>query len=241
MACSCDDGCDKRGSNCCSRKRIIVLDAHDDRYECVWSLVAANKQAYCDYRGYELRVERFDKLLDRSAHWGRVKAIAKHLSDCDWLFYLDTDVLFTNFEKRLEDYLIDDFDCVVGRMPTAGHVSTSGILIRNCAWSFELLETWWGDPGVEWFSRSDTSRGGGKFYDQSGFHKLLDIRSEFMGRVMVLPQSDKNWNNESWSWVEGDWLLHVPGEGAPEVVSGKLHLLGEALKNNCVLSNYNNY
>jgi hypothetical protein len=197
----------------------------------VWDLVSWNRAEYCFQRGYELRVDRFGKFVDRSAHWGRVLAIKKNLRDCDWLFYLDTDVLVTNLGCCVEDYLGDDFDCVVGRMPTAGHVSTSGLLIRNCDWSFLMLDRWWDDPVTEWFNNSDTSRGGGKFYDQSGFHKLLDTQPEFMSRVRVLPQSVKNWNNEAWSWREGDWLLHVPGEGAPEVVSGKLSLLSGALKN----------
>jgi hypothetical protein len=232
MACDCAVDCEKRNTvNCCSRKRIIVLDAHDARYECVWSIVAANKAAYCAERKYELRVERFGAFSDRSAHWGRVKAIQKHLKDCDWLFYLDTDVLFTNFSFGVESYVSEHCDCVVGRMPTAGHVSTSGILLRNCAWSFELLDRWWADPVLMWFSESGTTCGGGKFYDQSGFHKLLDTCPEFVKRVRVLPRGDKNWNNEAGSWKHGDWLLHVPGEGAPETVAGKLRLLGEAVKN----------
>lgn len=209
---------------------VIVLDSHDSRYEVVWGLVSHNRAEYCFQRGYELRVERFGAFADRSAHWGRVRAIQNNLKDCDWLFYLDTDVLVTNFERRVEDYITSDFDCVIGRMPTAGHVSTSGILLKNCAWSFEMLDRWWVDPITTWLNDSDTSRGGGKFFDQSGFHKLLDSCPEFMKRVRVLPQSDKNWNNESWSWSQGDWLLHVPGEGAPESVGGKLRALGSFLK-----------
>jgi hypothetical protein len=189
--------------------------------------VAENRELYCQQRGYELVVERFGAFSDRTAHWGPIRSIKKHLANCDWLFYLDTDLVVTNFNCCAEDYIDESFNCVIGRMPTAKHVSTSGFLLKNCAWSFELLERWWADPCVEWLSDSDTSRGGGLFWDQSGFHKLLDTCPEFMKSVKVLPCGSKAWNNENWSWSLGDWVFHTPGVD----MRGKLRLLGEAVNN----------
>ena len=193
--------------------RIAILNADDANYDDLWVATRRNKYEYCLRHGYELVHERFVS-SDRTGHWGRVKAIEKHLPFFDYIFYLDTDIVITNPNIRIEEYLDDAYDCVVGVMPTAKHVSTSGAVIRNCQWSFEMLTRWWDTHVDHYESSSKTTNRGGLYFDQSGFHKMLDECDWVRERVKVL--WEKGFNNENWSWQKGDFCLHVPGASHKE-------------------------
>ena len=195
------------------KQKIIVLNVQNDDYRHIFELTEHNKRSYCERHGYEFRVEWLSRDMPRRPHWGRIDVIRKNLPDCDWLFYLDTDIIITNPLFRVESYIDESFDQIVGRMPTAQHASTSGILLRNCEWSYRMLDCWQSPENAVdyWYSDSDCTRGGGPFVDQSGWHKMYDTVEWVRERTKILPVGQKNFNNESWTWQPGDWLLHVPG------------------------------
>jgi hypothetical protein len=183
---------------------IVLFDCYNVGYD-VAIVCQPNKELYCAKHGYVFRSFTFS-LGERTVHWGRVKGISAVLPEFDWLLYLDCDTVITNSAIRIEDFIDQDFDLMIGRMPSSLHLSTSGLLLRNCEWSFRMLDCWWQTHVDEYHSDSDTTRGGGRFFDQSGFHKMYDDNHWVRSRTKILP--GKNFNNEAWTWEKSDFLLH---------------------------------
>jgi hypothetical protein len=141
---------------------------------------------YCDTYGYEYVLERLsspDTLSlrdrERGLHWLKVPLMRKHLSNCDFLLYLDADCVFYNHLFRIEEELLPlmfygnsiqhdkpcqdktgneysmlfAVDVLNETIRPATTIMNSGVcLVRNNETSRRILERWDGAtdvPGLE--------------------------------------------------------------------------------------------
>jgi hypothetical protein len=122
-----------------------------------------------------------------------------------------------DLDLKIEQYIDENYNLIIGRMPEEEHISTSAILIKNCDWSYQLLDDWYGleefidkpyKPSPE-EDHGATNGNGGKYFDQSGFHYLYDHYPQYREQTQVVPV---RWmNNKGHYFQEGDFLVHFPG------------------------------
>jgi hypothetical protein len=180
---------------------IGLLEAHNSNYQAVADLCVPSKISYCKRHGYEFVQYSFGELPDkRTPHWGRILAIQASLSRFDWLLYLDTDTVITNPLIRIEPFLDEKCNVVVGLMPAIydgrpKHISTSAILIKNCEWVYNyLLPKWFAqkqfinNPYLPTKSRGAILDGlGGRWFEQSAYQYLYDTDDAVYSLTKVMP------------------------------------------------------
>ena len=126
------------------KSRIAIIGAHDDKYDSIGKWAHLNKASYAQKHGYDffLYTESLDPT--RLGYWHKIIAIKNHLKDYDWIFWLDSDALIINFDIRLENLIDEEFDFITTRDNSNPDCINSGqFLIKNCDWSFNLLNSWY--------------------------------------------------------------------------------------------------
>ena len=128
-----------------------------------------NKEAYCKYRGYDFYGSKENLAAPRHPQWNKFNLCLKYISDYDWIFWSDTDAVITDFEKKLEDFIIpgkEAFFCQGGRFSPG--LNSGHFLLKNTQWvKDKLLEAQ--DPEVERMLRAEKS----PFMDQGAFRKVF--------------------------------------------------------------------
>jgi len=139
-----------------------------------------NFRRYADRQGYRF----FDAsaLIDptRPPAWSKILAVQNLLKlrskegerACDWVFWLDADILIMNSTIRLESLLPGSstgIDLVVthDRKFTA---NSGAWMVRNSEWSLRFLDEWWDMKG--WVRRPGLSLSG----DNAAFGHVIDGR-----------------------------------------------------------------
>lgn len=88
---------------------------------------------------------------DREAHYSKFLVVYQHLREnptTDWVFFVDCDAFFTNFDFTVHDLIATYADPTTeeGRSVNfivaedTGGINTGVFLVRNTAWSFEYLQ-----------------------------------------------------------------------------------------------------
>jgi hypothetical protein len=105
----------------------------------------ASKRAYCARHGYTF-LEGGEDVWDRKKPipWSKINFILKYLDDYDILFWTDGDVILTNPDKRLEDFLVplmtEGKDMVWCR-DACGNLNNGNVLFRGkSAWCRDFLQ-----------------------------------------------------------------------------------------------------
>jgi hypothetical protein len=199
---------------------IGLLDAHDQTYAEVAKLCRNSKIKYCKIHKYEFVEHIFDKIPDRTSHWGRILAIKANLNKFDWLLYLDTDTIITNFKVKIEEYIDTPYDIIVGRMPkfltgVPSHLSTSAILIRNSPWVYDFLDLWYAqnefiDAPYHASNKKDrgaTLGGGGMWFEQSAYQYLYDTNDDCYAHTCLM--HDDWFNSREVNHTCNDFLIHI--------------------------------
>ncbi len=98
---------------------------------------------YCNRFGYEFIPNHGSKgeifKHKKGYWWGKLYLVEKHLTDCDYLLWIDTDCICINFEKRIEDLLTSDFDVLF----TKEEVPESGVMLfKNSEWTKSFIDYW---------------------------------------------------------------------------------------------------
>jgi len=200
--------------------KIAVLDTHEQSYNQIAKLTLHSKIKYCEKYNYTFIHEVFNitELKDYFPTWGRVLKIQKYLPNFDYLLYLDTDTIITNYQIPIENYLQP---CLAvshipnGQTGQPAHLSTSAMLFKNCPWSFQMLEYWWTlkqfnhQPYKSPPNKIAAFPEGGKFYEQSAFHYLYD-HTDFADNITIMPHC---WlNKREVNYKKNDHLIHFAGQ-----------------------------
>lgn len=192
-----------------------------------------NHRAYAQKHGY--RILDASSLIDtsRPPAWSKIKAVQQLLQDdqhCDWVFWLDADMVVMNSSVSVESFLPDltdepsmDLLVTYDRRLTA---NSGSWLIRNTPWSMEFLERWWElktwvrSPGLS-LSGDNAAFGHlvGEIWVSDQAHHIQKVpRCTFNSFAVFLPEgtdtshSDKEewWMSENF-YHKGDFVAHASG------------------------------
>ncbi|CAE7253570.1 MNN10 [Symbiodinium pilosum] len=127
-------------------------------------LSVPNHEAYAQRHGYRYVVHRENALPDREAHYSKMYVVYQRLTGQrahwafdanrpedappDWIFFIDCDAFFTDFETSVSDLINTYAQPVPGSVDFAhflvaedpGGINTGVFMVRNSAWSLRFLE-----------------------------------------------------------------------------------------------------
>ncbi|MED6114190.1 Galactomannan galactosyltransferase 1 [Stylosanthes scabra] len=111
-----------------------------------------NKVDYCRRHGYDIYYNNallHPKMFDCWAKYPLVKAAMLAHPEAEWIYWVDSDALFTDMDFKLPLERYKDHNLVVHGWPHAIYEERSwtglnaGVfLIRNCQWSLDFMEVW---------------------------------------------------------------------------------------------------
>jgi hypothetical protein len=160
-----------------------------------------NHRIYADLHGFDCRYDRGPIGHLPHSHFLKIEACQRVLPYYEWIFWVDDDAFFMQFDVNLLTFLngaAKDTIFVACKSPinlTGGwtHLSAGQWFLKNDPRSFELLESWKTcDRGVvaEWFdtSKYGLSTGG----DQDVLVYLLETDPRFKGLSELQPHTTFN-------------------------------------------------
>lgn len=94
------------------KARIALVSLCDNGYSEMADISFPNFKAYCDIHGYDFisYKEPIDKT--RSAHWSKINAVLENIENYDWIWWLDTDALIMDKNKKLEEIIDDNYSMI---------------------------------------------------------------------------------------------------------------------------------
>jgi len=111
---------------------------------------------WCLRHGYDLTVitaPRIEHTINRCGGkreppWPKVQEIIDHLPGCDWLVWLDSDIIIRNPEFTLNKLLNTDKDFVLAQFPTltglepGGEICIGSMALKNTPATMKFLQEW---------------------------------------------------------------------------------------------------
>lgn len=155
-----------------------------------------NKVDYSRIHGYDIFYNNALLHPKMFAYWAKypvVKAAMMAHPEAEWIWWVDSDALFTDMDFKLPLKRYKDHNLVVHGWPHLIHEKRSwtglnaGVfLIRNCQWSLDFMEAWAGmgpqSPDYEEWGKTLRSTFKDKFFpesdDQTGLAYLIAIEKE---------------------------------------------------------------
>ena len=194
----------------------VLATMHESSYSDLAAVTCdKNKVPYCERHGYELAVKTdewsdviyFDKiqyLID----------ILENNPDVKWIWWLDCDALITNFNKKIEDYVDDNYHIIIS-------TDVNGI---NCG-SFFVKNS---PQALEWLHMilDHKERYKIKKWDNPEQTPMIMTYIKYRDWIKLVPQKEINSYNYALlyptldnhdmlgvvgEWEPGDWVLHWPG------------------------------
>ena len=194
----------------------VLATMHDQGYRALSEVTFDNnKVPYCELHDYELAAKTdgwgdviyFDKiqyLID----------ILENNPEVKWVWWLDTDALITNFTKKIEDYVDDQYHIIIS-------TDVNGI---NCG-SFFVKNS---PEGIEWLKMilDHKERYKIKKWDNPEQTPMIMTYIKYRDWIKLVPQKEINSYNYALlyptlsnkdmlgvvgEWEPGDWILHWPG------------------------------
>lgn len=199
---------------------IVLATMHDAGYAALASVTYDNnKVPYCEKHGYELAAKTdgwtdivyFDKiqyLID----------ILENNTEVSWIWWLDSDALITNFTKKIEDIIDDNYHLIF--TTDVNGINCGSFFVKNSPeainWlkmilSFkELYRTKkWDNPEQTPMILTYI-----RYRDIIKLHPQRDFNS--YNYALLYPGiSDIDMLHTSGEWQPGDWVLHWPGISNP--------------------------
>lgn len=149
----------------------------------------------------------FDE-VKRELQWAKIPLIQKHLKDWDWIVWLDGDILITNQDRKIEDFinLIHPGKFLFIGRDFQG-LNSGVFFIRNCPLAHEFVEDVWNFKG---FDRQ-------LFHEQTAMDQLI-CTPKYNSGVQVIPHQFINIINAydyrmdpNIHWLPGDFCIHFAG------------------------------
>jgi len=122
--------------------KICIVTLYTDEIAEYGKLGASNKASYAARHGYGFFAYTSPLDTRRAPAYSKLPAIGAHLREHDWVFWTDADSLVMNSATRLESIIQRgaDKDMILTWEAGAAPINTGQWLIRNTAWSAEVLE-----------------------------------------------------------------------------------------------------
>jgi len=179
------------------------------------------KQVHLCTKSQEMHAARhgYDRITDesiwdrsRAPMWSKIPLLQKYLSEYDYLVWMDGDVLITNQETRLEEFIeiLGDKMLLVGR--DFQGLNNGVFIIRNCPLAFDFLKDVW--TKVEYAHVL--------FHEQSAMDEFMKTEKYKKSFVLITHKYINILNafdyrvDQKVHWVPGDFCIHFAGIHQPE-------------------------
>jgi hypothetical protein len=117
---------------------MIALVSHGDDGMRDWkALTFPNKQAYCYEHGYDCILSH-DSYTHRPPAWYKIPLLLSEMQGRDWLFWSDPDSVIVDTGRKLEEFISDDYDFIVGQH--RGTINTGQFFVKNSKVGRMILE-----------------------------------------------------------------------------------------------------
>lgn len=194
---------------------IVLATMHDLRYAPLATITYDNnKVPYCERHGYELTAKTdgwsdivyFDKiqyLID----------ILENNPEVTWVWWLDCDALITNFTKRIEDVIDDNYHLIF--TTDVNGLNCGSFFVKNSPEAIDWLKMILGWKDLYRTKKWDNPEQTPmiltyiKYRDIIKLHPQRDFNSYSYGMYPGI--SDIDHLHTSGEWQPGDWVLHWPG------------------------------
>ena len=214
-----------------------------DTYKNTVSLATNSKKEYCEKHNYTFIIGDeciYDK--NRPIAWSKIKLIQKYLTDYDYIFLSDADVIIMNDNIRIEDYINKYFKKNTKILLTRDqqNLNTGNMIIKNDTDVFNLLDkvyketdfinsVWWEQSAfIHLFDKNKYIRDFTYVIENS--HILNAYIIEIPG--LVLPERCK--------YRTGDFLIHLAGIDNKNQLRDFINICLD-IKNKEKTENFNNY
>jgi len=168
--------------------------------------------------GYDRITEElpFDEVR-RELQWAKIPLIQKYLPKYDYIMWIDGDVLITNQERKIEDFikLMKPHEFLLIGKDFQG-LNSGVFIIRNCVEAIQFLKETWDFQG---FDRK-------LFHEQSAMDHLMKDE-KYKGKIQVVPHSHIHIMNaydyrmdQKVHWKPGDFCVHFAGIKDPNIRAG---------------------
>lgn len=158
--------------------KICIATLFNEDYKKIASITTPNMLEYARKHNYDF-VCSMQKYDDRPTSWHKIPFIFNLFNMYDWILWLDTDVLFVDFSYKLEQFIDQDYDSIIG-------------------WSHQI------EPGVWFIKSSETMRelftltyqqdkfihDGG--WEQTGLKAVLSQRKDLDERIKKISMDPIN-------------------------------------------------
>lgn len=175
--------------------------------------------AYCVDKGYTYKIlKTFNE--EKHSSWKKLDFIREELESnisYDWIFLLDADAVFRNFDINLEDIVknIKDKNIIVcDDIPNGGLINCGAFFVKNDEESLIILNEWdrYGkEEGYNTF----------QYWEQDALRHILEakteIGSEFVHKIKILP--NKTFNSYWQTIPEDNFIAHFMGRPLHDKIS----------------------
>lgn len=170
-----------------------------------------NKVDYCRIHGYDIFYN--NALLDPEmrSYWAKIPVIRAAMvahPEVEWLFWVDSDAIFTDMEFKVPLERYEEHNVVVHGWPNLIYEKQSWVavnagvfLIRNCQWSMDLLDAW-----ARMGPRSPDYKNWGKILRSTFKDKMFEESDDQSALIYLLLKGEKKWREKI--YVENQYSLH---------------------------------
>ncbi|CAA0841069.1 Glycosyltransferase 6 [Striga hermonthica] len=170
-----------------------------------------NKVDYCRIHGYKIFYNNAYLEPKMRSFWAKIpvlKAAMLAHPETEWLFWVDSDAVFTDMEFKVPLERYKDHNMVVHGWPNMIYEDKSWVglnagvfLIRNCQWTMEFLDVW-----ANMGPMSPDYNKWGEILSQTLKDRMFLGADDQSALVYLLLKGDKKWTNKI--YVENQYNLH---------------------------------
>ena len=193
--------------------KIAVVTLFTPNYQYVCKHSEANIRAYCNLYGYSCYVYH-DTLIDKDVHptWNKPIVLLNHILHHDYIMWIDSDAIFTNFDTSIEEIIPDTDKDLLLCDDIGGWTFNAGVQIwKNTPWSRSTIIDWWNTEHV------GHMQGG----DQVQLINITKKSDPWKKHHAILPQ--RTFNSHPDVHRRGDFILHMMGKSGDDRIAAFTH------------------
>jgi hypothetical protein len=143
--------------------KISICTGHNEYLKSLSKISIPNFESYCGYHGYDLLIYNdIDKLkpnkcINESFAWYKLIWLKKHLSNYDYILWVDIDALFINKKMPIESF-ISSSEIKLYLAGPFDKWNTGVFLIKNDEEINKMLEESWSDDDSTYYEQESLVR-----------------------------------------------------------------------------------
>lgn len=195
--------------------KFLVFCYYDGRskdtksFKQIAELTNPSKEEYCKLHGYDFLCEEITE-YHREIGWRKIDIFRDKLKSgyWDYIFYCETDCLITNFNKKIEDIIDDNYDITIAKNSISSGwtgINCGNILIKNSEWSKQFLDNL--ELKKEFWHH--------EWAEQQALIDELNKDKSLLNHIKFVSMREMGGFHHQWypkdNWQVGDWIIHAAG------------------------------